>query len=166
MLSTKHMRFRVKVRKFQSKFIGSFEIEKMIGLNVARLILPKVYARMRHVFHVSLLRKYEVRKGFQPLPPPLEFLDEDSVHEVEEVLAHMIVSSGKTKGRKKRITKVEYLIQWKGKAMILYIIPGRLRNISMKRLWRAIWPSNQVFMMILPSLMMWKSEETMFLMRW
>jgi hypothetical protein len=114
MLSTKHMRFRGKVRKFQSKFIGPFKIEKMIGLNAARLILPQVYAKMHPVFHVSLLRKYEARKGFEPLPPPLEVLEEDSVYEVEEVLAHRIVSLGKTKGRKKRRTKVEYLIQWKG----------------------------------------------------
>ena len=100
MLSTKHMRFRGKVGKFQSKFIGPFEIEKMVGQNAARLILPQVYARMHPVFHVSLLRKYEARNGYKPLPPPLEVLEEDSVYEVEEVLAHRIVSAGKTKGKK------------------------------------------------------------------
>ncbi len=63
----------------------------MVGLNAARLILPKVYARMHLVSHVSLLRKYEARNGFKPLSPPLEVLDDDSVYEVDEVLAHRVV---------------------------------------------------------------------------
>ncbi len=69
---------------------------------------------MHPIFHVSLLRRYEARNGFRPLPPPLEVLDEDSVYEVEEVLAHRLVSTGKTKGKKKPRTKVKHLIHWKG----------------------------------------------------
>jgi hypothetical protein len=56
---------------------------------------------MHPVFHVSLLRKYEDRNGYKPLPPPLEVLDEDSVYEVDEVLAHKIVCQlGRLKTRR------------------------------------------------------------------
>lgn len=118
LLSTKHLRFKGKVRKFQNKFIGPFPIEKMVGENAARLTLPKVYSRMHPVFHVSLLRRYEIREGAQnsvPLPPPPEILEEDVAYEVEDILAHRPVSvRGRRKGQKHAKTKWEYLIQWKG----------------------------------------------------
>ncbi len=38
MLSTKHLRFKGKVRKFQ-RSSGPFKIENMLGMNAARLIL-------------------------------------------------------------------------------------------------------------------------------
>ena len=48
LISTKHLRVKGKVRKFQNKFLGQFTIEQTLVENAARLTLPKVYFRMHH----------------------------------------------------------------------------------------------------------------------
>ncbi|KAJ9522963.1 hypothetical protein QJQ45_023762, partial [Haematococcus lacustris] len=48
--------------------------------------LPQAMARMHPVFHVSLLRPYTSEHPH--LPPPVEWLDEAPLYEVEKLLAH------------------------------------------------------------------------------
>ncbi|KAJ9506918.1 hypothetical protein QJQ45_002465 [Haematococcus lacustris] len=55
--------------------------------------LPQAMARMHPVFHVSLLRPYTSEHPH--LPPPVEWLDEAPLYEVEKLLAHRGVRAGR-----------------------------------------------------------------------
>jgi hypothetical protein len=113
LLSTKHIRFRGKIRKFQNKYIGPFTITEKIGENAVRLNLPATYSRIHPVFHVSLLREYHSRPEWEPLPaPPPDILEEDSYYKIEQILSHEMRKVGKKHGKAKY--KPYYLIQWEG----------------------------------------------------
>ncbi|XP_038685746.1 uncharacterized protein LOC119985529 [Tripterygium wilfordii] len=45
--------------KFAPRFVGPFEILELVGLVAYHLALPPKFAKVRNVFHVSILRKYE-----------------------------------------------------------------------------------------------------------
>jgi hypothetical protein len=122
MLSTTNMRFKGGCKKLMPKFVGPFEVVKMVGKAAVRLRLSEGYERMHNVFHVSKVKPYRSRPGQPPVqvhPLPLEWVDGEPVYEVEAILDHQCVplKKGRGKGRvavqgKQRITA--YLVKWKG----------------------------------------------------
>jgi hypothetical protein len=62
--------------------------------------------KMHNVFHVQLLKKYQDNGKVQPPPPPIE-IDDSLEYEVERVLGHRKVKSGKQIGK-------EFLVKWLG----------------------------------------------------
>ena len=108
LLATKNLRFREGVKKLHPKYIGPFEIIRMVGLNAAELQLPDNYSRLHKVFHVSLLQPYQDGGSFKPLPPPPS-VDDDGApwYKVEKILGHRTKHSGKR-------SLNEYLIKWRG----------------------------------------------------
>ena len=93
-----------KSRKLIGKFVGPFEIIKVISDLAYELKMP--YGWKGHpVFHISLLRRYQEPNENSVVPPkPEEILEDGSeVFEVEAILAKRI-----------RRKVPEYLVQWKG----------------------------------------------------
>ncbi|KAJ9525182.1 hypothetical protein QJQ45_020705, partial [Haematococcus lacustris] len=87
LLSTKNLRMKPgKAKKLLPRFIGAFKVLEHVGPVAVRLDLPQAMARMHPVFHVSLLRPYTSEHPH--LPPPVEWLDEAPLYEVEKLLAH------------------------------------------------------------------------------
>ncbi|KAJ9529120.1 hypothetical protein QJQ45_007808 [Haematococcus lacustris] len=104
LLSTKNLRMKPgKAKKLLPRFIGPFKVLEHVGPVAVRLDLPQAMARMHPVFHVSLLRPYTSEHPH--LPPPVEWLDETPLYEVEKLLAHRGVRAGKARG---------YLVKWQG----------------------------------------------------
>ncbi|KAJ9531013.1 hypothetical protein QJQ45_000980 [Haematococcus lacustris] len=104
LLSTKNLRMKPgKAKKLLPRFIGPFKVLEQVGPVAVRLDLPQAMARMHPVFHVSLLRPYTSEHPH--LPPPVEWLDEAPLYEVEKLLAHRGVRAGKARG---------YLVKWQG----------------------------------------------------
>ncbi|KAJ9513531.1 hypothetical protein QJQ45_006180 [Haematococcus lacustris] len=72
--------------------------------------LPQAMARMHAVFHVSLLRPYTSEHPH--LPPPVEWLDEAPLYEVEKLLAHRGVRAAtvtsSTLGLTSELQKADY----------------------------------------------------------
>ncbi|KAJ9516908.1 hypothetical protein QJQ45_027301 [Haematococcus lacustris] len=86
-MSTKNLRMKPgKAKKLLPRFIGPFKVLEHVGPVAVRLDLPQAMARMHPVFHVSLLRPYT--SEHLHLPPPVEWLDEAPLYEVEKLLAH------------------------------------------------------------------------------
>ena len=101
MLSAKNLRLRKASRKLAERFIGPFEVLKVISANAYTLKLPKKYGRLHNTFHVSLLEPYSKRPG-SGVPAPIDLQGEEE-WEVDKIL-----DSRQTKqGRK-------YLVRWKG----------------------------------------------------
>ncbi|KAJ9509948.1 hypothetical protein QJQ45_011453 [Haematococcus lacustris] len=93
LLSTKNLRMKPgKAKKLLPRFIGPFKVLEHVGPVAVRLDLPQAMARMHPVFHVSLLRPYTSEHPH--LPPPVEWLDEAPLYEVEKLLAHRGVRAG------------------------------------------------------------------------
>ncbi|KAJ9521312.1 hypothetical protein QJQ45_001167 [Haematococcus lacustris] len=93
LLSTKNLRMKPgKAKKLLPRFIGPFKVLEHVGPVAVRLDLPRAMARMHPVFHVSLLRPYTSEHPH--LPPPVEWLDEAPLYEVEKLLAHRGVRAG------------------------------------------------------------------------
>ncbi|KAJ9523365.1 hypothetical protein QJQ45_005414 [Haematococcus lacustris] len=87
LLSTKNLRMKPgKAKKLLPRFIGPFKVLEHVGPVAVRLDLPQAMARLHPVFHVSLLRPYTSEHPH--LPPPVEWLDEAPLYEVEKLLAH------------------------------------------------------------------------------
>ncbi|KAJ9511980.1 hypothetical protein QJQ45_004436 [Haematococcus lacustris] len=104
LLSTKNLRMKPgKAKKLLPRFIGPFKVLEHVGPVAVRLDLPQAMVRMHPVFHVSLLRPYTSEHPH--LPPPVEWLDEAPLYEVEKLLAHRGVRAGKARG---------YLVKWQG----------------------------------------------------
>ncbi|KAJ9513250.1 hypothetical protein QJQ45_029480 [Haematococcus lacustris] len=94
LLSSKNLRMKPgKAKKLLPRFIGPFKVLEHVGPVAVRLDLPQAMARMHPVFHVSLLRPYTSEHPH--LPPPVEWLDEAPLYEVEKLLAHRGVRAGK-----------------------------------------------------------------------
>ncbi|KAJ9532677.1 hypothetical protein QJQ45_010761 [Haematococcus lacustris] len=92
-----------KVWQLLPRYIGPLLVSALVGPVAVKLVLPACMSRVHPVFHVSLLKPY---KGDVPhLPPPLEWLDDRPVYEVEQVLSHRRVRNGKAWA---------YLLKWKG----------------------------------------------------
>ncbi|KAJ9532051.1 hypothetical protein QJQ45_003783 [Haematococcus lacustris] len=104
LLSTKNLRLKPgKAKKLLPRFIGPFKVLEHVGPVAVRLDLPPAMARMHPVFHVALLRPYTSEHPH--LPPPVDWLDEAPLYEVEKLLAHRGVRAGKARG---------YLVKWQG----------------------------------------------------
>ncbi|KAJ9524308.1 hypothetical protein QJQ45_008491 [Haematococcus lacustris] len=104
LLSTKNLRLKPgKAKKLLPRFIGPFKVLKLVGPVAVRLDLPPAMARLHPVFHVALLRPYTSEHPH--LPPPVDWLDEAPLYEVEKLLAHRGVRAGRARG---------YLVKWQG----------------------------------------------------
>lgn len=57
-LSRKYIRTRRPSQKLDFRRIGPFPVDRMIGKNAVRLILPAEYSRIHPVFNVSLIMPY------------------------------------------------------------------------------------------------------------
>ena len=111
LLSTKNLHVFTKSdagKKFKPRFIGPFKIlEKLSSLNY-KLELPSHLSKLHPVFHVSLLKQYQVPnekiQSSYERPPPV-FIDEEAqqFYEVEKILGHRTYRA-----------KKQYLVQWKG----------------------------------------------------
>ncbi|XP_020691553.1 uncharacterized protein LOC110106130 [Dendrobium catenatum] len=70
-----------KVGKLNSRYVGPFEISKMIGKVVYRLILPAHMSGVHNVFHISTLRKYisneaqKINTEVEDIKPNLTFVN-------------------------------------------------------------------------------------------
>jgi hypothetical protein len=106
LLSTRNLNFKTGVKKLHPKFIGPFQIEKLIGQmgNAVKLALPRSY-RIHPVFHVSLLKPYKASSSVVPLPPEPEVVDGVPYYAAEKILSHRVRKVGKRKVH-------EYLIKW------------------------------------------------------
>jgi hypothetical protein len=103
MLFIKNIKLKNSSQKLSHKFIKSFRIVETMNKQVYRLILLSFY-RIHDVFHVFYLKSYKRRKDDNIISKYFssEFLDDDEVNEVEEIL-------------QKKISKkiIYYLIKWK-----------------------------------------------------
>jgi hypothetical protein len=92
-------------QKLLPRYVGPFAVEKRIGNTAYQLKLPDAM-KVHPVFHTSLLHAYKTDGAVIP-PPPIYFQENAPYFEVEEVLSHKEVRSGK------RMVK-RYLIKWVG----------------------------------------------------
>jgi transposase InsO family protein len=97
------------LKKLQPKYIGPYEIEKVISTTAYKLKLPHDL-KMHPVFHISLLKRYhqEAPEKFphrrRDPPPPVIYRDQDEPEfEVQEIL-----------NKRTFYSKTQYLVQWKG----------------------------------------------------
>jgi hypothetical protein len=103
-LSTRNIRTQRPSKKLDHRRLGPFTIEKLVGTQTYRLILPPTI-RIHPVFHVSLLEPFVAntfpgRVATPPLPIHIDNVEE---YEVETVL------DSKRFGR-----QLKYRIHWKG----------------------------------------------------
>jgi hypothetical protein len=106
LLSTVNLRMRTPgSQKLLPRYVGPFAVEKKVGSVAYQLKLPDAM-KVHPVFHVSLLYPYK-SDGTTVPPPPIYFQENAAYYEVEEVLAHKEVKSGK------RLVK-KYLVKWAG----------------------------------------------------
>jgi hypothetical protein len=91
--------------KLLPRFIGPFKVSHRVGDLAYRLELPNTM-KIHNVFHVSKLKKYVWDSRVQPPPPPL-VVDGVEEFEVESILDHRKVKSG-------RSFRDEYLVRWTG----------------------------------------------------
>ncbi len=103
LLSSKNIKTVRTSQKLDHRFLGPFEIEKRIGTQAYRLILPRKYQRLHPTFHVSLLEPYHRRSGEDPRIIQPDLVDGEEEWEVEAIL------DSRKRGRTK-----EWLVRWKG----------------------------------------------------
>ena len=99
LLSTKNVRL-----KLMPKWLGPLKILKLVGPVAVQLELPSSL-KMHSVFHVSLIKPYHMSGTFNPLPFPMDYIENDPVFKVESLLDSRIRKVGSH-----RIT--EYLVRW------------------------------------------------------
>lgn len=106
LLSTVNLRMRTPgTQKLLPRYVGPFAVERRIGNTAYQLKLPDAM-KVHPVFHASLLHAYKTDGAVIP-PPPIYFQENAPYFEVEEVLSHKEVRSGK------RMVK-RFLIKWVG----------------------------------------------------
>lgn len=97
-------------KKLGEKYIGPFEIVKMISPVAAKLNLPETM-KIHPVFHISLLKKYNRRpeglRQDEEIPVPPIMIADHEEFEVEEILDKKVTKRG-------RGQSIRYLIKWKG----------------------------------------------------
>lgn len=108
LLKTSNIRLRGPgSRKLMPKWIGPFTVTKCVGPVAVRLALPETMRRVHPVFHVSMVKHYHAGGRLQPPPPPTVMDDGGLSYDVERILMHRWVRSGKA-------AKLEYLVRWEG----------------------------------------------------
>ena len=115
LLETTHLKLKTadQSRKLLPKFIGPFQVEKVVNNNAYKLKLPDIYKCLHPVFNVSRLRPYRSSDpaafpGRETLERPPPLLEDDDVFIVECVL-----DKCRVKGRNGRFTQW-YLVKWQG----------------------------------------------------
>lgn len=108
-LNAKNVRVLQPSKKLSPKSLGPFTVEKAIGQDAYRLLLPNTM-KIHPVFHTSLLSPAPTSKmpgRIQPPPEPVTTVDEDEeIFEVEQILD--------SRYSKKKGGKAEYFIRWRG----------------------------------------------------
>ena len=108
LLSTKNIRLKyVGATKLMPRWIGPFTVSSRINEVAYRLDLPD-NMKIHNVFHVSLLQPYRDDGRVQP-PPPAVFVDGEPEYEVQSIIDHRDVRSGRGRTQMR-----EYLIKWLG----------------------------------------------------
>ena len=106
MLSTKNLKLKRPSKKLGHKYIGPFEVEKVISPTAVRLTLPQAW-RTHPTFHVSELEPFI--SGSRPAPDFAKVLrevgelEEEEEYDVEEIMGSIT-----------RRRKVLYLVKWLG----------------------------------------------------
>jgi hypothetical protein len=89
-------------RKLMPRFLGPFEVVKVVGNVAYKLALPP-HLKVHPVFHVSQLEAYRTDGRYQP-PPPEVVIDGIPEYEVAAIKSKRIGRGG----------KISYLVSWKG----------------------------------------------------
>jgi hypothetical protein len=100
------------IRKLMPRWIGPFPVKAMKGEVNVQLELPKEWNRMHDVFHISLVKPYQQREGDNVTPdakppPPIDWLDNEPLWEVESIVGHERSGTG-------RRQNIKFLVRWKG----------------------------------------------------
>ncbi|XP_039212212.1 uncharacterized protein LOC120313890 [Crotalus tigris] len=98
-LATKYLRLQVPCKKLGPKYVGPFQILKVVNPVTVQLRLPASLGKVHPVFHSSLLKPTHRSPYADGAPGPIS----GSHYEVQEVL-----------DSRKRYGKTQYLLRWKG----------------------------------------------------
>jgi hypothetical protein len=114
LLNTANLRRNNKdgIRKFMPRWIGPFQVKAVTGEVNVQLDLPAEWKRLHDVFHISLVKPYLQREGDQVKPaakppPPVDWLNDEPLYEVESIIGHERKGSGKRQ-------QLHFLVRWKG----------------------------------------------------
>lgn len=110
LLSTKNIKLKHPgSNKLLPKWIGPFNVVKVVSPVAYKLELPDTMEKVHPVFHSSLLKPYVRGGAYQPPPPP-ELMEDGALEfEVESLLDYRERKVGGS-----RRTVPEYLVKWKG----------------------------------------------------
>jgi Chromo (CHRromatin Organisation MOdifier) domain len=103
LLSSKNLRFKTGTPKLLPRWVGPYQISKLVGEHAYELNLPARW-KVHDVFQASRLERYR-SDGSVQTPPPAEMLEGKDEYEVEQILYQRRV---KSRGL------YEYLVRWKG----------------------------------------------------
>jgi hypothetical protein len=146
LLSTKNLRSG-QFQKLQPRWIGPFPVDKHIGKNAVKLVLPPSLS-IHDVFHVSLLKLYK--------PPPTDPLTtvptdpvlpimRDTDQEAVIVAERTEVSYRRTRARNHRVERVFYKLHFPGHDESLDIwVPANKVSQTLKDQYTASKPNEDV----------------------
>ena len=106
MHSIKHIKIKRPSRKLDHKFLGPFQIDKIISPTAERLILPQT-AKTHPSFHVSEIEPFV--PGKRPIPDFTKIL-----REVRDIEADEEYDVDGIKGSITRRKKILYHVKWLG----------------------------------------------------
>ncbi len=89
LFNAKNLRVRKLCKKLTDRYIGSFKIVKVVGLNVYQLELLEQYKRLYKTFYVSLFELYRRRAGEESFG--LVSFDKDDRYQVESIRKERIL---------------------------------------------------------------------------
>ena len=106
MLSTRHLRLKRPSKKLGHKYIGPFEVEKVISPTAVRLTLPHAW-RTHPTFHVSEIEPFEAGSrsppDFAKVLREVGELEAEEEYDIEDIMGSIT-----------RRKKVLYLVKWLG----------------------------------------------------
>jgi hypothetical protein len=111
MLSSKHVKLAGVTRKFAPRWLGPFEVIKVVNDAAVKLALS-AQIKLHPVVHVSLVKHvFEDERWLnrqQPPPPPV-IVEGETMWDVEAILKHRTVRRGRS-----RKEVPQYLVKWEG----------------------------------------------------